>query len=149
MKAPKPQCAIVWKAIVIYLHLAYGTTIPTAVRGRLQTLRLTSDEEFYASQVFERDTTSDKMSLRLGNHLYPHMKLIIERSADGSAFLFRADTHDGHCCPAVTSREYQAFRQLMADNQQIAADIETAWTAAGIPTFKEYLREDLRRRLGA
>jgi hypothetical protein len=74
------------------------------------------------------------------------MKLAIERRPDRHGYLFRADTHDSHCCPATTSREYGAFRELMELNQSVAQAIETAWERDDLPTFKTFLKEDLARR---
>jgi len=74
------------------------------------------------------------------------MKLVIERSPDGELFLFRADTHDRHCCPPEGAPEHQAFVSLMTKNQELAQAVETAWAEAGLPTFKTWLREDLARR---
>jgi hypothetical protein len=34
----------------------------------------------------------------------------------------------------------------MEHNQRLAERIDAAWAAAEVPTFKAYLREDLRRR---
>lgn len=143
-----PAPAQVWRAIETYLRLAYAGTPPSAVRERLQTLRVTPEEEFFASAVFERDSPQcpSRYSLRLGNRWYPHMKLTIDRRPDRRGFLFRADTHDRHCCPAPGSREYQAFTQLMAQNQTLAQAIDAAWADEGLPTFKTYLRDDLGRR---
>ena len=137
----------VWKAIDIYLTLAYTAAPPSAVRAKLETLRSLSQEDFYKSPVFERDQAGNqKLSLRLGNKLYPHMKLTIERSPDKMGYLFRADTHDRHACPQPGSRDYAAFTQLMENNQKIAQAIEQAWADQRLPTFKTYLREDLARR---
>jgi hypothetical protein len=74
------------------------------------------------------------------------MKMAIEPAPDGRTFLFRADTHDQHVRPAPESKEYAMFCELMKMNQQMASAIETAWSAAGVPTFKDYLRHDLESR---
>jgi hypothetical protein len=144
---PTPQ---VWKAIEIFLAQAYGgdRPLPSAVRTRLDALRSLSADDFFASAVFEKDGQSppNKLSLRLGNRFYPHMKLTIERTPDRQGFLFRADSHDRHCCPPPGSREYGAFCQLMESNQQVAQGIEAEWANQGLPTFKTYLRDDLARR---
>ena len=107
-----------------------------------------STEDFYASPIFERDskTAPSKLSLRLGNKTYPHMKLTIERSPDKNGYLFRADTHDRHCCPPQGAREHEQFVALMAKNQQVAQSVESAWADMGLPTFKTWLRDDLARR---
>jgi hypothetical protein len=146
-----PEPAVVWKAIDAYVEVAYPGAPPSAVRSRLETLKALDEQAFYESAVFEKkgDGMAARVLLRLGNHLYPHMKLAIERRPDKRGFLFRADTHDAHCCPVTTSREYGAFRQLMEMNQSVAQAIEANWEKKGLPTFKQYLREDLSRRLAA
>ena len=149
MLSQKLPSTDVWKAIDIYLSVAYtGANPPSAVRAKLETLRSLSQADFYQSPVFERDPVSagQKLSLRLGNRMYPHMKLTIERSPDKAGYLFRADTHDRHACPQPGSRDYAAFTQLMENNQKIAQAIEQAWADQQLPTFKTYLREDLARR---
>src|SRR3712207_5999059 len=120
----KPEPTTVWRAIATYLAQAYDgppdahgvpAKTPSAVRARLDSLRMVAPEDFYASPVFERDAAErpTKLSLRLGNRTYPHMKLVIDRAPDGHGHLLRADTHDAHCRPAPGSRDYQVFCQLM------------------------------------
>jgi hypothetical protein len=144
-----PEPAVVWRAIEAYIKVAFKGGPPAAVRSRLETLRaLGGAASFYDSAVFEKkgEAAGARVLLRLGNQFYPHMKLVIERRPDGHGYLFRADTHDAHCCPATTSREYQAFRQLMELNQTVAQAVELEWEKDGLPTFKTYLKEDLARR---
>ena len=144
---PKPTPAQTWKAIELYLGLAYGGPPPGPISARVEALHHVPEAEFYASGVFEHSPQAPgRFALRLGNRHYPHMKLVIERRPDGKGFLFRADAHDRHCCPAPSSREYPMFCALMEQNQTISQSIEAAWDAAGIPTFKSYLRDDLDRR---
>jgi hypothetical protein len=153
----KPEPSAVWQAVSSYLAAAYeGPTgphdlpagTPSAVRARLDSLRLVAHTDFYDSSVFERDLPGQptKFSLRLGNKHYPHMKLAILRSPDGRGHLFQADTHDAHCRPAPGSRDYEVFIALMDKNREVAEHIESAWEAKGLPTFKGFLREDLARR---
>ena len=150
MKWPEPQ--IVWRAIDTYVKVAYDGLPPSAVRSRLETLRALDHASFYDSAVFENCNsagTTLRILLRLGNQFYPHMKLAIERRPDKQGYLFRADTHDAHCCPAEDSREHHAFRQLMEMNYTIAKAIESAWEKDGLPIFKSFLKEDLARRRSA
>jgi hypothetical protein len=149
MSWERPSASKVWEAIDAYIASVYGEAgAPAAVRGRLETLRAMSSESFFESSVFERDDKAlpTRYSIRLGNPHYPHMKLVIERSPDGRGHLFRADTHDRHIRPAPESREYQAFTALMQQNQRSAEQVEAEWARRGLPTFKEYLRQDLARR---
>lgn len=145
---PKLSSSQVQRAIGIYLSYAYAGPLPSAVRGKLDTLHSLSEEDLFDSPLFERDDPAHptKLSLRLGNKLYPHMKLTIERSPDRQSCLFRADTHDRHIAPQPGTRDYAAFMQLMDQNHRMAQDIETAWAEARLPTFKTYLRDDLARR---
>lgn len=151
MSWPKPEPAAVWQAIDAYLLVAYADSKPpSAVAQRLQTLRSLPPDELFQSALFERDADlvpePTRYALRLGNRHYPHMKLVIERSPDGRAHLFRADTHDRHIRPKPESREYAAFTELMKQNQELAEQIEAAWAGRGLNTFKSYLRRDLAAR---
>ena len=149
----KPSSQQVWRAIDIYQKIAFGGKQPSAtVKSRLDVLRPVEGDAFFESKSFERDPNQSpplKYSLRLGNCFYPHMKLVIEPRPDGSGHIFRADTHDKHIRPAPDSKEYAMFTELMANNQKLSEQIEAAWEAAGLPTFKQYLREDLARRANA
>jgi len=145
----KPAVPQVWLAVEVYLNFAYaGAAPPSAVRDRLASLRATADADFYDSPVFEHDDARPptRYCLRLGNKVYPHMKLVIERSPDGRGHLFRADTHDKHIRPNAASREGRAFAELMKMNQHFAEAIEGDWASRGIATFKQFLRADLARR---
>jgi hypothetical protein len=143
-----PDPSLVWRAIDSYLKVAYGGPPPSAVRSRLETLHALDANSFYDAAVFEKkgDSANNRILLRLGNKFYPHMKLAIEKRPDRAGCLFRADTHDAHCCPANTSREYDSFKQLMELNQTVAQAIELEWEREGLPTFKTFLKEDLARR---
>ncbi len=148
MHAQPPSPATFRKAVEIYLRHAHAHGLPSAVRAKAETLRALPPEDLFESPIFERDPSDPRRryAVRLGNEFYPHMKLAVERRPDGKGYLFRADTHDRHCCPPPGSREYNSFVGLMKRNEKIAAEIEAAWTEAGLETFKSYLREDLARR---
>jgi hypothetical protein len=137
-----------WRAIELYLKFAYPAPPGGSVASRLAALRATSDESFFNCPSFERTPKENptRFDLRLGNRWYPHMKLVIRCAPDQVAHLFAADAHDRHIQPVPGSRDYEAFKQLMEKNGTIAAQIESAWEAEGIPTFKSFLRQDLARR---
>jgi hypothetical protein len=146
---PPPEREQVMQAIDIYLRQAYGEEAPVTVRSQMAVLR-TWGGPFFRAPVFVADDQPQgkRYSMRLGNRHYPHMKLRIEPSPDGSRYLFRADSHDRHVCPPPSSAEHDAFRGLMEKNQVVVDAVEGAWGEAGVPTFKTYLREDLARRRG-
>ncbi len=146
-----PSAGELEQAIQLYMQCAYEGASPAgAVRQRIDTIRAAGDAPFDCPAL-EREKSDEpgRFNLRLGNRFYPHMKLVVERSPEGSSHLFRADTHDRHIQPAPGSKEADAFRDLMAKNQSVATAIEAAWEAASLPTFKQYLREDLVRRKAA
>jgi hypothetical protein len=160
----KPAIEEVFRAVEVYLQTAYaGGKPPTAVMQRLETLRNTPAEGFFECPVFERDAANKSASavssapnalptryaIRLGNKVYPHMKIVIEPAPHGGGHLFRADTHDRHIRPSPESREYKAFCELMEHNQSVAEAIETEWARSGLPTFRQFLRADLANRARA
>ena len=152
MPAELPPPEALWRAIDLYLREAYDGQPPKRdVQVRLDALR--QAPAVYQDKAFERagpaDGPPERLALRLGNRTYPHMKLLCEASPDGAGYLFKCDTHDRHCCPPATSKEYPLFLQLMAANEAVARRVEAAWDAAGVATFKQFLRDDLARRRAA
>jgi len=147
MRCNFPEPAQFHKAVDLYLAHAYPTAPPVTVRSLLNLLK-TWAGDFYASPAFARTGERDcpRMTVRLGNVAYPHMKLALEPSPDGQSYLFKADSHDKHLCPAQNDPDYAAFMQLREKNQQIVDKIEHAWGEAGVPTFKTFLQADLARR---
>ena len=148
MDPTKPPATDVLRAVEIYLTNAYQTSVlPVTVRSQVAVLR-TWKGDFFRSPAIASDKEEPvkRYSIRLGNRQYPHMKLAMELAPDASRYLFRADTHDGHCLPPIDSPEHDAFQRVMEENAKIGLAIETAWAAEGIATFKTFLREDLARR---
>jgi len=145
-----PEPAMLHKAIDIYLAHAYQTAPPLTTRSLLNLLK-TWAGDFYASPAFARtgDPNSPRLTIRLGNSVYPHMKLALEPAPDGQTYLFKADSHDKHLSPAESSPDYTAFMELREKNQKIVDKIEQAWADAGVPTFKTYLQADLQKRQAA
>lgn len=150
MSAQLIRPADVARAVEIYLQIAYPDSVPLRAHAQQESLQ-TWQGDLFECGVLVRDPKSPtpRYNIRVGNQIYPHMKIAMELPPNGTQFLFRVDTHDHHCCPGPTSPEYAAFTQLMAKNQQFADRIEAAWEAAGIPTFKSFLKEDLARRRAA
>jgi hypothetical protein len=135
----RPAPADVWRAVEAYLALAYDGAPPAAVAERVGRLRAASEDGFYACDAFERG--DDRYALRLGNRFYPHMKLVV-LAAPGGRAVFRADTHDRHLfdVPGVSSPR---FAELMARNEALARAIEDAWSASGLLTAREHLRDQV------
>jgi CheY-like chemotaxis protein len=77
--------------------------------------------------------------LRLGNHLYPHMKFALEQCVFGGGFYFLADCHDDAIVP--TGDQADSWHELRARNFEIKLAIESAWEQAGLPTFRTASRD--------
>jgi len=129
----------VWRAVEAYLAIAYADGPPPPVAERLSRLRAAGQALFYDCDVFER--SGDGYALRLGNRFYPHMKLVVQAASDGRS-LFRADTHDRHFLDMVDSSDPH-LTKLMARNEAIARAIEDAWSARGLFTMRDDLREQI------
>jgi CheY-like chemotaxis protein len=71
--------------------------------------------------------------LRLGNHLYPHMKFAIEQCVCDGDFYFLADCHDDAFAPPTS--DIEVWSALRGRNYAIKLAIEADWKAAGLPTF--------------
>ena len=83
-------------------------------------------------------------SFRLGCAHYPHLKLQVVTTDDGS-LVFTVDTHD-----AVQLQpnhpDLARWRQLQAANRELKTRIERAWEAEGLLTFNGLLRRELERK---
>jgi hypothetical protein len=141
-----PQDSEVWAAIDLYMSLAYDAAPSATVQRLLAQLRECTARLMECPGWIKTPGETVRYSLRLGNRWYPHMKLLIEPAPDGRSYLFKADTHDRHIAVAPGSKDYDAFQQLMRNNQRLAEQIENAWAQRQLQTFKEYLRRDLERR---
>jgi hypothetical protein len=83
-------------------------------------------------------------SFRLGCTYYPHLKLQVVTTEDGS-LVFSVDTHD-----AVQLQpdhpDWPRWRQLQTANRELKTRIERAWEADGLLTFNGLLRRELGRK---
>ena len=133
------------EAVGLYLGLAYpGTSPPEVVRRRLDWDPSVSTGILLSRPPFEAAGRGAGggtiVALRLGNIRYPHMKLQVQVWDSSRGFLLSANTHDQALSLAADSPDAEAFRELQAFNQAIKESIESAWDAAGLPTFLGYLR---------
>ncbi len=141
-------------AIELYLERAYPAgTLPPGTQDRVAPIRALSGAESVPEALLEKDptATASGFALRLGQPLYPHMKLIIEpaplcRAHDDPLpppFLLRVDTHDRHLHATPGSPDAAWLASIRASNKQLTEQIETAWSEAHLPTFKDFLRRQL------
>jgi hypothetical protein len=140
------------QAVRLYLELAYPSgSVPEAVRRRLHWSEDCSPSELLAGPPFERvgkapGRQSPIWALRLGNHLYPHMKLQIQPWPNEAGFMLSVNTHDQVAGVNLSEVDAQVFRDLQAENQRLKELIEKAWDDAALPTFLRYLRDYIESR---
>jgi hypothetical protein len=154
---------ILRQALDLYLGLAYPNGVPSDVQTRLAPLRNLPADGAVPVDLLEQSVPNSTVSLavRLGQPLYPHMKLVIDPCPHAAApvarsstcrgydFLLRADAHDQHLHAPPGSPDAAWLASIRQSNQQLVDKIEAAWSAAGLPTFKDYLRFQLAARKGA
>jgi len=143
------------EAVRIYLDEAYGPgEPPDRVKPRLQWPAGETLAEIAVGDAFERrppDVPPEEcrlIRLRLGNPRYPHMKLGLDHIPDTGDWVLRVDCHDRMLMEAANEAERDLVRQVVSCNAEVKSRIERRWAAAGLPTFEQYVRDQLAARKG-
>ena len=139
------------QAVELYLAVAYPNGAPAGPRQKLEALVAMPAGATVPEHFFEPapGLAGEAKALRLGQPLYPHMKLIVERCGDStcdSGAMLRVDTHDKHLHAPPGSPDAEWLQKLRDSNKALTEKIEGAWMAAGLPTFKGFLRAQLEAR---
>ena len=150
---------ILQQAIELYLHNAYPSgNLPAPTQQRAQPIRNLPPSENVPVTLLEKETgaTLHGFALRLGQPLYPHMKLIIEpappapdplgETPNSPTLLLRVDAHDRHLHAPAGSPDETWLAAIRTSNKELTERIEAAWSKNGLPTFKDYLRSQLAAR---
>ncbi len=78
--------------------------------------------------------------IRLGNHGYPFMKLVVQEYIVDDEYFFSVDTHDAlKVSPEMP--DYEAWRFVRRENRRLKDAIESAWADAGLPTHRDLKRQ--------
>jgi hypothetical protein len=149
------------QAMELYLQFAYPQGLPPAVEAKAAIIRNLprTEEEGGAREMpldlLEREAANSVASyaLRLGQPMYPHMKLVMDPAPETLEaycgrvdYIFRVDSHDRHLHAPPGSPDAAWLTAVRLSNKDLGEKIETAWAAAGLPTFKEFLRRQLEAR---
>ena len=151
--------AILCQAMDLFLRAAYPAGLPAAVAERMARIRALPPGDVPAD-FFEQDVpcAAGSLALRLGQPAYPFMKLVLDpvpgaaarggtaATCRGQDFLLRVDSHDRHLHAPPGSPDAVWLAAVRQSNKVLGERIEAAWCAAGLPTFKEYLRLELETR---
>jgi len=140
------------RAVRIYLEEAYGDRpVPEPARGRLTWPPGDTLTAFAGGDPFERTPPDvpveacDRIRLRLGNRLFPHMKLGVDRVSGTETWVLTVDTHDEAVLRLAREGDRAALESLVRTNAETKSRIERRWSEAGLPTFERYVREHLGR----
>ena len=143
-------------AVRLYVQHAYGGDVSPAAAGCLPPQPDCEDQDFQPSAWLMGDaverTPADapleavrSFALRLGNAVYPHMKLRLSHPPNDAIYLFSVDSHDEFLCAPPGSSEHQQVEELKRHNAALAATIMTALDHAGLPTERAYLRQKIEQ----
>jgi len=141
------------RAVRLYIDAAYPDgRVPLHVAEQTRFDTSVSIDRLIHSMAFEHsfDETGnvEKYQLRLGNHMYPHMKLGIERCAGSDDFVFVVDTHDRHITIGPSPDESDGLADLLERNTKLKNQIEQAWRDAGLPTQSRRVTDQTSKPAG-
>ncbi|MCL2646311.1 MAG: hypothetical protein FWD61_04795 [Phycisphaerales bacterium] len=142
------------RAVQLYLEHAYPGGVPASIQDKIMPVMAIPADQIVPIELFEKSAeggAGPSYALRLGQPMYPFMKLIIEPapgqdSLSPTNYLLRADAHDRHLHAPEGSPDAAWLASVRVSNHDLVEKIEAAWAQAGLSTFKEYLRKQLAAR---
>jgi len=144
-----PSAEDVARAVEIYLAKAYEGH-PTPASELFQIPAGADVAAWLMSDLVERSPDASQINqvrsfaLRMGNRLYPHMKLRLSRPPNDTVFVFSVDTHDAMLKAPPGSEDYDMLEELKEHNASVAKAINIAWQQSGLLTEHVYLRQKIR-----
>lgn len=131
------------RALRLYQGVAYPVgELPSRARVDVDALE-TADDVLELFTVERRETSTEATlrhyALRLGNQLYPHMKLVLMEFIHGDEWVLAVDTHDAMPVDPG-SPDFEAWSELRMENLRVKAAVEAAWRAGGLDTARVVAR---------
>jgi len=128
------------RAVELYCKLAWEEGSNGRPRFDITKLEDCESLEQLLAQ-FEKDESKDsqRYSLRLGNSRYPFMKFVIQEYLIRGEYFFSVDTHD-NLDIRPDSPDWKEWSLLKQHNHALKKEIESSWSAAKLPTYKDLLR---------
>ncbi len=146
-----PSADSIRQAISLYLACAYDGDPPESLQSVLPPPGQFDAAEYLMSDCTERTPPKADLdevrsfAVRLGNWAYPHMKLRFSRPPNDPVYLLGVDCHDEFLCAPEGSPDAGPLEELKEHNGQMAANIESAWEEAHLPTEKSFLRDKIKK----
>jgi hypothetical protein len=149
-RTPPPAKRIA-EAIEIYLRHAYGDARPASA------VKLLPEDGFDAQTYLSGDKVERAAGLsdgchacvyriRLGNVVYPHMKLKIAYVTGQEEWVFSVDSHDGMLRTPSGSGDSAGLGKVKEFNARLVEEIEAGWDQVGILTQKGLLRRRIEHQ---
>lgn len=151
--SPPPDARTLRKAVRIYLDHAYPQGAPPAAEGFMPPAGA-DIADWLMGDLVERTAPADpfdrvrSFALRIGNQMYPHMKLRLSRVGARGRFVLTVDSHDAFLCAEPGGGDEAALESLQRHNASVVSAAVAAMDAAGLPTERNFLREQIRRAKG-
>jgi len=149
-KIKLPPHAEIRQAVQLYLDFAFGRHVPEQA-GRFLPGDGCDVGAWLMGDVAERDPANAPIdavrsfALRIGNSLYPNMKLRLSRPPRDKVFLFSVDSHDAFLHAEPGSPDCAPLEELKRHNAALTGRILSAWDMAGLPTERNYLRQKVQQ----
>lgn len=119
-------------ATQVFLKHAYPKGVPSAIQEMSNALAtLDSEEELLQWSRLEKE--NGRYHLRLGNHAYPHMKLVF--LLEGNHPVFYVDAHDSHFNLPPNVPGHERLIALRKFNSDLKKEIEKALLAQSLTIF--------------
>ena len=140
-----PPAEDIRRAVELYMEHAYPAGVAEAAR------KFIPPEEFEPldwlmngpaehEPADARPEEIRSFALRMGNMVYPHMKLRLTRPPHEQRYILLVDTHDAFLHADAGSADAEGLEKLKEHNAAVATAINAAWDRAGLPTEHNYLR---------
>lgn len=148
---PCPTPEQIRLAVDVYLHLAYPGGTPARLAGRLPPAGAFAPQAWLMTDAAERSPDSGEFALvrsfalRLGNVLYPNMKLRLSRPPAEDVLLLSVDSHDGFLQAPAGSADHTELESLKQHNAAIVSAVNAEWDRMNLPTERTYLRQKIRQ----
>jgi hypothetical protein len=147
-----PSASDIAMLLRLYLSFAYEGNTPEILGQKAIPPQVDADvEAWLMSEVTERTPPSvpiedvRSFALRLGNAVYPHMKLRFSRPPSDDVLIASVDSHDAMLQAPEGSPDSSALEELKSYNAELGQRINCEWAQAGLLTEHEYMRRKIQQ----
>lgn len=141
------------KAINVYLDIAYPNGVKEynfcykIIKSLNEALTLKELMPVFEEQIISMDINFEirRYIVRLGSEKYPFIKLVLQEAEAAGDFGFYVDRHTEYLALASSSKSFDEEKKIKEYTRGLKQKIEEAYDKQGIPTFKQIIKEFIRR----